>query len=116
MPEALLQQLENEKMKVDILQHEINFRAQREAKIVKEMEELHKAVKMREDINASERAKEKEIIQRNLKDKDQKIEHQAEKIRELSNIVQENTSKVKTYESKIHMLEMTIKELEASNK
>ena len=116
MPETLYQQLENERMKVDLLQHEINFRAQREKQLIKEVEELHKAVRMREDLVSAERNKEKEVIKKNFSDYEHKIEYQKEKIKELSSVVQDITSKNKASESKVQLLEMTIKELETSNK
>lgn len=126
MPEALLQQLENEKMKVDLLQHEINYRAQREKQILKEIEDLNKAVKLREDILASERAKEKEIARKNLAQNELLIDQHKEKIKELTknlqdantkdNLIANLTSQNKAYESKIKMLEMTLKEQESSSK
>ena len=126
MPEALLQQLENEKMKVDLLQHEINYRAQREKQILKEIEDLNKAVKLREDILASERAKEKEIARKNLAQNELLIDQHKEKIKELTknlqdantkdNLIVNLTSQNKAYESKIKMLEMTLKEQENSSK
>lgn len=126
MPEALLQQLENEKMKVDLLQHEINYRAQREKQILKEIEDLNKAVKLREDILTSERAKEKEIARKNLAQNELLIDQHKEKIKELTknlqdantkdNLIANLTSQNKAYESKIKMLEMTLKEQESSSK
>jgi hypothetical protein len=62
--------------KVDLLQHEINYRAQREKQILKEIEELHKAVKLREELVTAERAKEKEIARKNLAQNEQVIDQQ----------------------------------------
>jgi len=64
----------------------------------------------------TERSKEKEIVKKNLSENDQKIEVQKEKIRELSNVVHELTTKNKHQESKIQLLELAAVEMENSHK
>ena len=53
----------------------------------------------------SERSKEKEIIRKNLTDNEQKLMSKENIIRELSNMVQELTVKVKDQDAKINVLE-----------
>jgi chromosome segregation ATPase len=102
---SLQKELENEK-----------YHLQNEAKLIKEIEELHKTYKQRLDQVNSERAKEKEIYKSAIIENDQKIEMQRERIRELQNTVQDLTNKNKHHEATIHMLEMTVRETETSDK
>lgn len=102
--------------KVELLQLEKKFRLQKERQMSKEIEELHKLVRIREETVTTERTKEKEIVKKNLTENEQKIEMQREKIRELTNIVQELTNKTKHQESTIHMLEITSNEMDITHK
>ena len=77
---------------------------------------MHKLVRFREgtlllflieklETVTSERSKEKEIIRKNLTDNEQKLMSKENIIRELSNMVQELTVKVKDQDAKINVLE-----------
>lgn len=64
----------------------------------------------------TERIKEKEVVRRNLTDNEGKLQSQAEKIRELTNLVHELTTKNKHQESQILLLNSTNSELLATHK
>lgn len=102
--------------KVELLHLEKKFRLQKEKQLNKEIEDLHNLVRIREETVNTERTKEKEVVKKNLTENEQKIENQREKIRELTNMVQELTKKSKHQESTIYMLEMTAKERETVHK
>jgi hypothetical protein len=102
---SLQKELENEK-----------YHQQTESKLMKEIEELHKSYKQRLDRMDAERANEREAYKTAIMENDQKIELQREVIRELQNLVQDLSNKNKHHEGTVHMLEMTARETETSDK
>ena len=102
---ALQKELENEK-----------YHLQTKAKLMQQIEDLHATYKAREEKLLIEHAKEKELFKSTLLENDHKIDQQREKIRELSNIVQDLTNKNKHHEQDIHMLEVTARETESTGK
>ena len=92
---------------LELLQLDKKFRIQKERQLGSEIGNLHNLVRIREESVNAEKSKELVVLN--------SLSEHEKKVRELTSIVKELTSKNKNYEATIHLLEVTSKEIELTH-